>query len=402
MKISHSSISFATQYNQQKIRQIEQQGSVTSGSEENSLSQQRLALNSNQWQSVSTYSSMGDLQHTSSLQKQSQFSRFYTKEIAVGGDSVLVQSQSIVSNKNQYFSYQDNQSMNVVIRGSVTTLNGDTVDFEFRATASQSFSFEYASGEYAERISERKDPLIINYGGGFNNLSGEAYQFDLDGDGKAETISFAGSGSGFLAFDKNGDGIINDGSELFGAKTGNGFVELAQYDEDGNGYIDSGDSVFKQLRIYEKTSDGEDKLTSLADLEIAAIGLESTVTPFRIADSLNNELGMARATGVFIRSNGSVGSVQQIDLTLRNSVEEKKLASAFSAPSDVLPEDGENSDPELENLMAQIQQAKQQRLDRQEKLVNNDEGEEAKTLLEQLVDKLEEYISKQRDVEEDK
>lgn len=76
--------------------------------------------------------------------------------------------------------------------------------------------------------------------------------FDLDCDGKEEEISSLGKGSGFLALDKNGDGIINDGTELFGTKSGDGFADLAEYDEDGNGWIDEDDGIFSQLRIWTK------------------------------------------------------------------------------------------------------------------------------------------------------
>ena len=63
-------------------------------------------------------------------------------------------------------------------------------------------------------------------------LSDQTFYFDLDADGKEEEISVL-NGSGYLALDKNGDGVINDGSELFGTKNGDGFADLARYDEDG-------------------------------------------------------------------------------------------------------------------------------------------------------------------------
>ena len=65
-------------------------------------------------------------------------------------------------------------------------------------------------------------------------------------------ISFVGSGSGLLALDKNGDGIINNGTELFGPNTQDGFSELSKYDSDGNGWIDENDSVYDNLRICGK------------------------------------------------------------------------------------------------------------------------------------------------------
>lgn len=60
----------------------------------------------------------------------------------------------------------------------------------------------------------------------------------MDCDGKQEEISKLNAGCGYLALDKNGDGVINDGNELFGVKTGDGFYELSKYDSDLNGWID--------------------------------------------------------------------------------------------------------------------------------------------------------------------
>ena len=76
--------------------------------------------------------------------------------------------------------------------------------------------------------------------------------FDIDADGEEESISYLQGGSGYLALDKNGDGVINDGSELFGTKSGDGFADLAEYDADGNGWIDENDPIFDKLLIWAK------------------------------------------------------------------------------------------------------------------------------------------------------
>ena len=59
------------------------------------------------------------------------------------------------------------------------------------------------------------------------SVSDMKFKFDIDSDGKVDEISFVGKSSGFLALDKNEDGKINDGSELFGTKSGDGFSDLA-------------------------------------------------------------------------------------------------------------------------------------------------------------------------------
>ena len=140
--------------------------------------------------------------------------------------------------------------------------------------------------------------------------------FDLDCDGKEEEISSLGKGSGFLALDKNGDGIINDGTELFGTKSGDGFADLAEYDEDGNGWIDEDDGIFSQLRIWTKNEKGEDELISLKDAGVGAINLSSISTAFSNTDNFNDTMAVIQKTGIFLYENGNAGTIQHVDFTI--------------------------------------------------------------------------------------
>ncbi len=155
------------------------------------------------------------------------------------------------------------------------------------------------------------DPLVVNFGGAPARLTEAKVAFDLNADGREESISFLADGSGFLAIDSNGDGKVNDGRELLGPQTGDGFAELAAYDADGNGWIDESDPVFTSLRIW--TADG---LSTLLDKGIGAIATASVGTPFAIKDSDNQLQGELRATGVYLSENGSAGTVQQVDLAV--------------------------------------------------------------------------------------
>ena len=84
------------------------------------------------------------------------------------------------------------------------------------------------------------DPVVKREGWGVEYDLHESYS-----DGRKDNISFVQPGSGFLAVDKNNDGKINNGKELFGPNTGNGFDELAKYDSDGNQWIDESDPSLK-------------------------------------------------------------------------------------------------------------------------------------------------------------
>ena len=158
------------------------------------------------------------------------------------------------------------------------------------------------------------DPLVINFDTDATSLSDMTFLFDLDADGNAEEISKLNKGSGFLALDKNEDGIINDGSELFGTKSGNGFKDLKRFDSDGNGWIDENDYIFDKLKIYTKDYDNKDVLYTLKDLDIGAIYLGYGATEFALNNlSDNSTNGVIRNTGFFLREDGSAGSIQHVD-----------------------------------------------------------------------------------------
>ena len=122
------------------------------------------------------------------------------------------------------------------------------------------------------------------------------------------------SGSGFLVLDKNGDGRINDGSELFGPQSGSGFGELRAYDTDGNGWIDENDAIFDKLLVWSRDASGKDQLYKLKDLGIGAIYLGDTKTEFSMKGAGNTTQGVMRSTSFFLRENGSTGTVHHIDL----------------------------------------------------------------------------------------
>lgn len=197
--------------------------------------------------------------------------------------------------------------------GQVKTADGKTIDISVQLNMSRTF-YSYHSISIRAGDAAQVDPLVINFDAPAAALTERNFQFDLDCDGKSDQISFVGPGSGFLVLDKNGDGVINNGAEMFGPQTGNGFAELAAYDLDGNGWIDEADEIFDRLRIWTRDDQGNDVLLALGEKGIGAIYLGYTATPFSLRDSQNNENGQLRSTGLFLRENGSVGIIQQVDL----------------------------------------------------------------------------------------
>ncbi len=134
-------------------------------------------------------------------------------------------------------------------------------------------------------------------------------------DGELNEMVFPAQGSGFLALDKDKDGKINDGSELFGPSTGNGFAELAQYDQDGNGWIDARDDVFSELQIWSKGPDGEDRLVGLGKAGIGAIYLGSIQSDFMIKEAGYQDLAQVKKTGIYVLADGAVGSIQEMNFS---------------------------------------------------------------------------------------
>lgn len=199
--------------------------------------------------------------------------------------------------------------------GSVVTSDGRQIDFNITLEMSHSFATAYNSIS-AEEEFVFTDPLVINLDTDSAEISDVSFYFDLNSDGIADKMSSLGSGSGFLALDKNGDGTINNGTELFGAKTGDGFAELAKYDEDGNGWIDEADSVFKSLSVWVNAGQNNARLLALSEAGVGAIFLGSQKTQAVLADENGFEGAQVAKTGVFLRENGTAGTVQHIDFKI--------------------------------------------------------------------------------------
>lgn len=214
----------------------------------------------------------------------------------------------------RYERYQEQESVTFQAVGAVRTTDGREIDFSVAMNMSREFVQE--SHLHLEAGSKKIDPLVINFDGQGVSLSQTRFEFDLDSDGTNEQIASLRPGSGYLALDRNGDGSINNGSELFGPSSGRGFAELAAYDEDGNHFIDEGDSIYQQLRIWMTNEDGSIQLAALGDKNIGAIFLGHVTSPFQLKDAHNNSLGEVVNSGVYLTEDGKAGVIQEINLSV--------------------------------------------------------------------------------------
>lgn len=218
-----------------------------------------------------------------------------------------------VLNYSQETFFEETESTSFSTVGTVRTADGREINFNVNVGMSREFQ-EYYRDDLELASFTMCDPLVINLDTDVAQLQDQTFYFDIDADGKPDEVSQLGASSGYLALDKNGDGSVNDGSELFGTASGNGFADLAKYDEDGNGWIDENDAVWEKLKIWAKDQNGNDVLYRLADKGVGAICLQNASTDFTQKGLGGQTLGAVRSTGVFLYENGNVGTVQHVDV----------------------------------------------------------------------------------------
>ena len=229
---------------------------------------------------------------------------------------VTTGQQATIRRVNLTASYYHEEAEDTAFRtsGTVRTADGREISFGLELGMSRRFR-EETKIENITEIVDLTDPLVINLDGNIAGLSDQKFMFDIDADGEEESISYLQGGSGYLALDKNGDGVINDGSELFGTKSGDGFADLAEYDADGNGWIDENDPIFDKLLIWAKDENGKDELYALKEAGVGAICLQRAATDFSLNSQKDNtQNGQIRSTGIFLYENGNAGTMQQLDL----------------------------------------------------------------------------------------
>ncbi len=210
----------------------------------------------------------------------------------------------------------ESESTTFSAEGVIQTADGRSIAFSVDLHMSRTFIEESRTSLRLGDAARVKDPLVINFAGTAAELTRTKFEFDLDADGRSEQVAFVGPNSGFLTWDRNDNGTVDDGGELFGAVTGDGFGELAAHDADGNGWIDEADPIYEALRIWSRDTAGNESLIGLGQRGIGAIYLGHIDTPFDLKNPDNQLAGVIRDSGIWVGEDGQVNTVQKVDLVV--------------------------------------------------------------------------------------
>lgn len=151
--------------------------------------------------------------------------------------------------------------------GSQTTFQA------FGLNIQMEFSFE--SVEVTQGVVQQSDPVTLDLDGDGIELTSytNGARFDITGSGTKVNTAFVTGGDAFLAIDRNGNGIVDSGKELFGDQNGaaNGFEELRKLDSNNDGRINASDRDFASLLLFKDNGNGASESGELISLKDAGI-----------------------------------------------------------------------------------------------------------------------------------
>lgn len=168
----------------------------------------------------------------------------------------------------------------------------------------------------------RTSPIILDLdldGDGIETLKLGSNYFDHDADGLRERSGWVSPDDGLLVRDANGDGLISDGSELFGnntrlkngQKAANGFQALAEYDDNGDGKIDAQDASFATLKVWrDLNSNG---ISDQGELQgLAEAGVRSIATAYTTSSHVDANGHVHQQMGSIVLANGTASTAADV------------------------------------------------------------------------------------------
>ncbi|EMF0720702.1 calcium-binding protein, partial [Citrobacter freundii] len=176
---------------------------------------------------------------------------------------------------------------------------------------------------------DARSPIILDLDGdGIETTSSQNYTFfDHDGNGFAENTGWVGKDDGLLVLDRNDDGSIDTGGELFGNNTRlingklaqNGYEALKDLDENQDGLINNLDSAWQQLKVWQdKNGNGlvdESELLSLDEASVAEI-----TTGYQKSDYVDAQGNAHKQTSTITMNDGSVHNSADVWFNINNGI----------------------------------------------------------------------------------
>ncbi|PLY09490.1 MAG: hypothetical protein C0626_10980 [Arcobacter sp.] len=214
------------------------------------------------------------------------------------------------------YEYSRSDSIEFNTQATIKTKDNKDINIDLDLSYTREF-YEKHSEKLVFEETHFLDPLVIQYdceASAFDSLSDTmCFNFDINSDGTEKELPLLKDGNGFLVLDKNQNGTIDDGSELFGPSSNDGFCELSEYDSDGNNWIDENDSIFKDLRIWTKDESGTENLIALGQTGIGALYLGDVGADMAYNKSANESLAHLKSNSIFLREDGTAGIISSLD-----------------------------------------------------------------------------------------
>lgn len=236
-----------------------------------------------------------------------------------------------------------------VLDGTTLTINGGLVindftngDLQINLEEEEDDDDEDDEGPDIDDAENRTSPIVLDLDGdGIETLELGASYFDLDADGLSERSGWVSPDDGLLVHDRDGDGRISSGAELFGNNSllsngqlaANGFQALAEYDNNGDGVIDAQDASYAVLQVWRDLngngSSDVGEMQSLADAGVTSISTGYTASTH--VDAHGHE---HRQVATIVLANGTVSTAA--DVWFRVDMARRTNSGAIELTPDVL------------------------------------------------------------------